>query len=416
MPLSLFWLVSTGVFAFDRADPGSRAALGCSARYSLLGVMDATLDGRMLAASTEITLVALSAADPDVVLPMVARKAADLTAADLCLLMVRTEDDRLTVEAAHGTGGFGDPVGVVLSARSAAARVARSGMPAVVDDLIDDPLTAPYVPRALRAYGPFAVAPFGTQQRRLGALAVYRRRGAASFNKVTVNVLTTFAAQAGLAMVLAEGATARQRIAVYQERERIARDLHDGIVQRLYGAGVQLEVLERHTSGRIDPSDSARLTETMRQIDHTIAEVRATVRTLRGADPETDGRAPGLADSVRSEVQIAGELLGRQPTLELAGDLADVPVAVADHARAALREALSNVVRHSGARTVLVRARRWASGLSLQVIDDGCGIPRDVATRGLRHLEERASAAEGRCVITSSPAGGTTVTWEVPLG
>ncbi|MGI8309354.1 GAF domain-containing protein [Saccharopolyspora hattusasensis] len=381
--------------------------------------MDSTLARRMLAASTEITRAALSAEDPDAVLPLVVRRAAELAEADLGVVTVRADDGRLTVEAAYGAptaiGPLADPVGTVLSSRSAAARVARSGVPVVVDDLIDDPLTAPYVPASLRVYGPFAVAPFGTRERRLGALAVYRRRGASTFTRVAVDVLTSFAAQAGLALVLAEGSTARQRIAVYQERERIARDLHDVIVQRLYATGVQLEVLERRLSGRLDTADAARLSETMEQIDQAIAEVRATARTLRSADPEIPAHAPLLDDSMRSEVQIAGELMGRPPRLEIDGDFSDVPVPVADHARAALREALSNVVRHAGAQTVLVRVRRLDSGLLLQVVDDGCGIPRDVSKRGLRNLEERAVAAGGRCVITSSPDSGTTVTWEVPL-
>lgn len=388
-------------------------------RYSLESVMDSTLARRMLTASTEITRVALSAEDPETVLPLVVRRAAELAEADLGVVTVRSDDGRLTVEAAYGapsaTGPLADPVGTVLSSRSAAARVARSGVPVVVDDLIDDPLTAPYVPASLRVYGPFAVAPFGTRERRLGALAVYRRRGASTFNRVAVDVLTSFAAQAGLALVLAEGSTARQRIAVYQERERIARDLHDVIVQRLYAAGVQLDVLQRRVAGSLDTPDADRLAETVEQIDQAIAEVRATARTLRSADPETPTQAPALDDSIRSEVQIAGELLGRPPKLEIDGDLTDVPVPVADHARAALREALSNVVRHSGARTVLVRVRRSEPGLRLQVVDDGCGIPRDVSKRGLRNLEERAAAAGGRCTLTSSPDSGTTVTWEVPL-
>jgi len=380
--------------------------------------MDSMLARRMLAASTEITKAALSAEDPDAVLPLVVRRAAALAEADLGLVMVRADDGRLTVEAAHGAPTApesSDPVGAVLSARSAAARVARSGVPVVVDDLIDDPLTAPYVPSALRVYGPFAVAPFGTRERKLGALAVYRKRGAPTFTRVAVEVLTGFAAQAGLALVLAEGSTARQRIAVYQERERIARDLHDVIVQQLYGAGMQLEVLDRRLAGQLDPADAARLTEAMDQLDQTIAEVRATVRTLRSADPETPAHAPDLADSMRSEVQIAGELLGRPPKLEIDGDLTGVPVAIADHARAALREALSNVVRHSGAKTVLVRVHRGEEAMRLQVVDDGCGIPRDVTKRGLRHLEERAAASGGRCTIASSPDSGTTVTWEVPV-
>lgn len=388
-------------------------------RYSLESVMDSTLARRMLTASTEITRVALSAEDPEAVLPLVVRRAAELAEADLGVVTVRSDDGRLTVEATYGapsaTGPLADPVGTVLSSRSAAARVARSGVPVVVDDLIDDPLTAPYVPASLRVYGPFAVAPFGTRERRLGALAVYRRRGASTFNRVAVDVLTSFAAQAGLALVLAEGSTARQRIAVYQERERIARDLHDVIVQRLYAAGVQLDVLQRRVAGSLDAADGDRLAETVEQIDQAIAEVRATARTLRSADPETPAQAPALDDSIRSEVQIAGELMGRPPKLEIDGDLTDVPVPVADHARAALREALSNVVRHSGARTVLVRVRRSEAGLRLQVVDDGCGIPRDVSKRGLRNLEERAAASGGRCTLTSSPDSGTTVTWEVPL-
>jgi signal transduction histidine kinase len=403
----------------------NRIAANCSESYNLEYEMDSHLARRTLAASTEITKIALSAEDAGMVLPLVVRRAAALTEADLGLVMVLSEDGRVTVEAAHhgsaAPGPAGDPLGAVLSARSAAAKVARSGVPVVVDDLLDDPLTAPYVPSSLRVYGPFAVAPFGTRERRLGALAVYRRRGANTFTRAAVDVLTSFAGQAGLALVLAEGATARQRIAVYQERERIARDLHDVIVQRLYAAGVQLQLLDRRLSSRLEPPDAARLGEAMDQLDQTLAEVRATVRTLRYADPTHPAEAPNLEDSIRAEVQIAGELLGQPPELEIEGDLTDVPVDVADHTRAALREALSNVVRHAGARTVLIRIQRSASclagtpGLRLQVIDDGCGIPRDIAKRGLRNLEERAAESGGRCEISSSADSGTTVTWEAPL-
>lgn len=386
-------------------------------------LMDPSLATRTLAASTEIITAALSGDDSDVVLPLVARTSASLTEADLGLIMVRAADGRVTVEAAHrgrwGSAQPADLVGTVLSARSVAARVARSGVPAVVDDFTLDPRTAPFVPPALREYGPFAVVPFGTRERRLGALAVYRRRGARPFEPVAVDVLASFAAQAGLGVVLAEGSTARQRVAVYQERERLARDLHDVVIQRLYAAGVRLDVLGRRLGDRLDADDQARLADAVDQLDQTIAEVRATVRALRSADPGSDGESvkqPDLLDSVRAEVEIAGELLGTPPRLEVHGDVGELPTSVADHARAALREALSNVVRHSGARSCWVRLRCDAAGLRLQVADDGCGIPRGVAKRGLRHLEERATAAGGRCTITSSPDSGTTITWEVPLG
>nr|WP_199440699.1 GAF domain-containing sensor histidine kinase [Umezawaea beigongshangensis] len=375
--------------------------------------MDAPLASRVLAASTEITSAALAGDDPDAVLPLVVRRAAALAEADLGLAMLSADDGSLTVEASYGHSG-GNPVGTVLSPRSAAARVARSGVPVVAADFTTDPRTAPFVPRGLGGYGPFAVAPFGTRERKIGALAVYRRRGSDPFTSETVDLLTAFAAQAGLAVVLAEGSTARQHVAVYQERERIARDLHDVIIQRLYAAGVQLDLLGRRLGKRLLPPEKERLAEAVDQLDETIAEVRATVRALRSADPAGPEHAD-LLDSVRAEVRTAGELLGFPPDLEVHGDPADLPGDLADHARAALREALSNVVRHSGANAVSVLLRRDPSGLLLRVSDDGCGIPPDVTRRGLRHLQERARSSGGTFTVDSSPRTGTTLTWQVPV-
>ncbi|GAA3431607.1 histidine kinase [Kutzneria kofuensis] len=373
-------------------------------------IMDPALASRTLQVATEITNAALSGEDPDAVLPLVVRGAADLAGAHLCLVGVRGEDDKLTVEAAYG--GV-DPVGTVLSSRSVAARVARGGEPVMVNDFTSDPSTAPFVPPILRLYGPFAVVPFGTSERRLGALAVYRRRGHEPFGPATVDVLNSFAAQAGLALVLAEGATARERVAVYQERERIARDLHDVIIQRLYGAGVQLDLLSRQLGNKLSPTEGKRLADAVDQLDQTIAEVRATVRSLRNTDPLYP--SPALLETARAEVATAGELLGFAPSFEIHGDFTDVPPTVADHARAALREALSNVVRHSGANAVTVSLCRDDKGLRLKVVDNGCGIPPGVARRGLLHLEERAEAAGGTCVVESSARTGTSVRWEVPL-
>ncbi|QFZ16148.1 GAF domain-containing sensor histidine kinase [Saccharothrix syringae] len=369
---------------------------------------------RVLAASTEITSAALAGDDPDAVLPLVVRSAVELAEADLGLAMVTADDGTMTVEASSGEASSGDddPVGVVLSSRSSAARAARTGVPVVADDFTTDPRTAPYVPKALRGYGPFAVAPFGTRERRIGALAVYRRKGAPPFRPDTVDVLAAFAAQAGLAVVLAEGSTARQRVAVYQERERIARDLHDVIIQRLYATGVQLDLLDRRL--KLEGREARRLAEAVDQLDQTMAEVRATVRALRSADPGSPAEAD-LRRSVLAEARTAGELLGFEPEVRTEGDLVDVPAELADHARAALREALSNVVRHSGARRVGIAVRRTPDRLDLEVTDDGCGIPRGVAKRGLRHLGERALAAGGACEITSSPRTGTTIHWHVPL-
>lgn len=377
--------------------------------------MEPRLATRTLSASTEIAKAALSSDDPAAMLRVIVQSAAELAEADLGLLMVSSADGTLTVEAAAGeTPPYAaDPVGIVLSARSSAARVARGGVPVAVDDFTTDPRTAPFVPKALRRYGPFAVAPFGTPDRRLGALAMYRRHGKKPFQDNTVDVLTAFAAQAAVVLVLAEGATARQHIAVYQEREHLAQDLHDVIVQRLYGTGMQLDLLQRKISGQLPEEHAKRLADAVDQLDATIDEVRATVKALRSADPlETE--VPPLDETVQSEVRTAGELLGCSPTVNITGDTATIPPSTADHARAALREALSNVVRHSGARSLHVAVLADAKRLRLQVSDDGCGIPDGVARRGLRNLADRATAAGGRCVIDSSARNGTTVIWQVP--
>ncbi|MET8993593.1 histidine kinase [Amycolatopsis sp. NPDC004169] len=306
--------------------------------------------------------------------------------------------------------------GLALPADSAAGQVARGGEPVSSADFTVDPRTAPYVPAELHGYGPFAAAPFGSGGRVLGSLTVYRKRGREPFSAGTVEMLVAFAAQAGVVLALAEGANARHRVALYEERERIARELHDVIVQRLYGAGMQLDRVRRNMRKRFAQADGARLSDAIDQLDQTIEEIRGTVRALRSPEPRHDTGTPtDLAESARGEVRIAGELLGYPPTLELSGEFADIPAERADHIRAALREALSNVVRHSGASETRVTLTRDSRGVKLRVRDNGSGVPQGVATRGLRHLAERADAAGGKFFLNSSPSLGTLVAFDLPL-
>ncbi|GAB3356157.1 histidine kinase [Amycolatopsis echigonensis] len=406
----------------------SGLGLGSALRSELL--MDPTLAARALSAATEITSTALSGDDPEGVLETVVARAVELADADLGLAMVSADDGRVVVEAAYGVDGSlaevptgegeGAPVGelrgLTLETDSAAGQVARGSEPIAAEDFIVDPRTAPYVPDELRGYGPFAAAPFGSGGRVLGALTVYRRQGRDPFSAGTVEMLAAFAAQAGVVLALAEGANARHRVTLYQERERIARELHDVIVQRLYGTGMQLDRVRRNMRKRFAQADGARLSDAIDQLDQTIEEIRGTVRALRSPEPRHDPSSPtDLAESARGEVRIAGELLGYPPTLELSGEFADIPAERADHIRAALREALSNVVRHSGASETRVTLTRDAEGVKLRVRDNGSGVPQGVATRGLRHLAERADAAGGRFFLNSSPSLGTLVAFDLPL-
>ncbi|EHK84181.1 histidine kinase with GAF domain-containing protein [Saccharomonospora azurea SZMC 14600] len=379
--------------------------------------MEPNLAARALAAATEITASALSDVDPGTVLGTVVRHSAELADADLGLVMVRSDDGSVTVESAYGAD-HRDLLGVVLPAESAAGRVAAGGETVVTDDVTSDPRTSRFVPDVLHSYGPFAAASFGQGGRLLGALTVYREKGAEPFAPETIEVLTAFAGQAGVVLALAEGANARHRLTLYEERERIARELHDVIVQRLYAAGMQLDRVRRRMRWRFAQADGARLGEAIDQLDATIEEIRGTVRELRTTEIEPRepvAKETDLAESARGEVRIAGELLGYPPTLELSGELADIPAERADHVRAALREALSNVVRHSGASEVRVTLHRDDAGVRLRVRDNGCGVPRDVAKRGLRYLAERAEGAGGTFSVNSSPSMGTLVAFDLPL-
>ncbi|MTD56379.1 GAF domain-containing sensor histidine kinase [Amycolatopsis pithecellobii] len=375
--------------------------------------MEPTLAAHALSAATDITTAALSGDEPDAVLASVVRKAIEFAKADLGLVMVHTEDGRVSVEAGAGSDTT-DVRGLLLPAESAAGQVARGGETVVADDFTVDPRTAPHVPDELRGYGPFAAVPFGAGGRVLGALVVYRRHGAETFSPGTVEMLSAFAAQVGVVLALAEGANARHRVTLYEERERIARELHDVIVQRLYAAGMQLDRVRRRMRKRFAGTDATRLGEAIDQLDQTIQEIRATVHSLRSPAPEAEPKTD-LAESARGEVRIAEELLGFPPTLELSGEFADIPTERADHIRAALREALSNVVRHSGASETRVTLHRDAREVRLRVRDNGAGVPKDVATRGLRHLAERAKSAGGKFYLNSSPSLGTLVAFDLPL-
>jgi len=194
--------------------------------------MDPTLASRALSATTDIATRALAGDDSDAVLESVVWAAAELAEAELGLVMVRGTDDTVVVEAASG-GWTGRLRGLMLPAESVAGTLARGGDPVVTEEFTTDPRTAPYVPEPLAGYERFAAAPFGSGGRVLGALTVYRGSEAEPFTTATVDLLSAFAAQAGMVLALAEGANARERVGLYEERERIARELHDVIVQRL---------------------------------------------------------------------------------------------------------------------------------------------------------------------------------------
>jgi len=246
-------------------------------------------------------------------------------------------------------------------------------------------------------------------------LTIGRLHGAAPFPPAQVDVVASFAAQAGVALELAASQAEAKRLSLYEDRDRIARDLHDLVIQRLYATGMSLE----GTMPMITrPEVASRITNAVDAMDMTIKDIRATIFQLQARD--NADRWDLRSDIVRLVEEMTA-LLGFAPSLRLGAGLGgDIGPEVGEQALAALREALSNAARHAAATRVDVTVDLCADRiLTVQVTDDGAGIPADGRRSGLRNLASRADKLGGELLLgpadpdASQP--GTRLEWRVPL-
>jgi signal transduction histidine kinase len=246
----------------------------------------------------------------------------------------------------------------------------------------------------------------------LGVLLVARFTGAPPFTEVEIELVRRFGVDAALAVEFGRAERDRGRLALLEDRDRIARDLHDLVIQRLFAIGLGLEGLGR--SG-IPPAAADRMSGFVRELDRTIKDVRDTIFSLQ-EPPERRG-------SLRSELlRLALDtvpVLGFEPRTGFSGPLDSVvPDAVRADLLATLREALSNVARHARAGAVSVDVSVDASGrqLTLVVVDDGVGVPvRPGRRSGLNNLARRAERWDGGLAVRRVPAGGTRLEWTARL-
>lgn len=222
----------------------------------------------------------------------------------------------------------------------------------------------------------------------------------------TRGLMTGFAEQAGLALDRLQALSDRADLAVLSDRERIARDLHDLVIQRLFATGMSLEVLRR----QLRPDGQERLDRSIADLDTTIRDIRSTIFRLQS--PVGSARA-----RVAAVVEEAVVALGFRPTLRSAGHVdTSVDDELASDLEAVLRELLSNVARHARASCVTVDLRAGASTLELVVVDDGVGIDASRPQSGLANAADRARRRGGAVRILDEDPHGTSVTWSVPLG
>ncbi|MFU8840230.1 MAG: GAF domain-containing protein [Nitriliruptoraceae bacterium] len=226
-------------------------------------------------------------------------------------------------------------------------------------------------------------------------------------------LLTSFAGQVNVAWSFERAQAQVQHLSVIADRERIGRDLHDTVIQRLFATGLSLQAGQRKVVDR--PAVHDRLERAVDDIDGIVREIRATIFALQSAGDDERGVRAQVLDVVEELTDV----LPCSPRVRFDGPIDTVVGGeVRDHLLPVIREALTNVAKHADARDIELELAADPGGVRLCITDDGVGIGPDAARGtgfGLTNLRERAEALGGRFVIASEgPDGGTVVRWTVP--
>ena len=382
-------------------------------------------------AVTEIDNAVLSGADPGEVLEMVASRARMLADAAAAVVALPSRDGHLVVEivdvgddgASRGgrwTVNRSEPielhpevlrrlVGRVITEESVLAHAFVEGTTQLQDAVVIPP---EHEGDPESVFGPGLVLPLRTPSRVLGTLALLRAEGGVPFDREAQELSEAFATQAAVTMVLAEARHEHERLVIYEDRDRIARDLHDLVIQRLFATGMSLQGVAR-IPGAPD-AVAERVGRAVDDLDATIKEIRQTIFALH--EP-VDGPATGVRGRVLKEAARAASLIGASPAVRFAGAIDTmVPERVGEHLIAALREALSNTARHARAGQVDVLVALEDEDVVLTVSDDGIGIREGGRRSGLTNLRVRAEALGGSCTVArAGDSGGTLLVWRAPV-
>jgi signal transduction histidine kinase len=410
---NLYLTEKRGGTDFDDEDEAVLVALAAAAGVAIENARlydEARRQQRWLQASADVTQRLLSEAGTDEVLALVTQQALEISGADLVALALPARNrSQLVIEYAAGEGAAA-AIGLVLPVHgSASGLVLDSGKPLSMTDFSGDERVAP-VAREHLHLGPAVVVPLGAPGNVGGILTAGRRPGSMPLAPSAVEMLISFAAQAGIGLELAEHRKDAERFAVFEDRDRIARDLHDLVIQRLYATGMSLE----GTAALIGESEPGRrVSAAVDALDETIKEIRSAIFSLHSRPA---AEQPGLRARILDVVEQMTATLGFAPELRMAGRLDErVPADSGEHLLGALREALSNAAWHASASRVEVTVQA-GSDLMLLVRDNGTGIKKTGHRSGLANLQERASLLGGALRIgPAAGGGGTELEWRVPL-
>jgi two-component system, NarL family, sensor histidine kinase DevS len=408
---NLYLTEKQGGGQFDEEDEAVVTALAAAAGVAIENARlyeEARRRQRWLQASDEVTRRLLSGAHPGDVLDLVTQQVLEMSGADLAVLALpEGEHHQLVVRHAAGADAA-RARGLALPDTSLSAEVLATGEPVTLEEFSRDERVA-QVARERMTLGPAVIFPLGGVGNVRGVLTVGRRPGSMPLPHAAMEMVDSFAAQAGVALELADARRDAEQVTVLQDRERIARDLHDLVIQRLYATGMSLQAAMPLISR---PEVADRVSRAVDALDDTIGDIRSAIFALQ---TRQDVKQASLREQV---LQIIDEMtgpVGFEPSLSLTGDLSErVPDDIAANMLVALRESLSNAARHAEASRIDVIVE-VGSDLILVVRDNGVGL-RDVTRRsGLANLAERAEHLGGTLKVGAADGNGTELHWQVPL-
>jgi signal transduction histidine kinase len=408
---NLYLAEKLGAAEFTADDEAILLALAAAAGVAIENARlfeESRLRERWQRASAEINTQLLGGASADEALRLIVQRVRELSTSDCALIMLVDRDapELLVTRAAAGEHGD-ELIGLTIStAEPEVAEILASDTVTVIPDLAD-----------LRSglgveghgYGPALTVSLGATNRASGLLLALRAKGGDPFALEQVPMLASFADQTALALEIVDKQRTQRQLDLLADRDRIAGDLHDHVIQRLFATGMSLQGGIRRVT---DPEARRRVIRAVEQLDETVREIRTTIFDLHSS---ADDRAISLRRRMLDTVAEASADGPVSPSIRINGAVDTlVPADLGEHAVAVLREGVSNAVRHARASAIIVTVEAGAE-LIVDVLDDGVGLPPSVARSGLLGLEQRATRCGGTCSVAPGPSGGTRLTWRVPL-
>ncbi|TQM36623.1 GAF domain-containing protein [Pseudonocardia cypriaca] len=364
--------------------------------------------GEWLQASATITRQLLSPDEEHAHAPLqlIARRCLDVADADLVTVALPDGGELRIEEVADSGEQYLRGVRLAV-AGSLLGRVFTTGRPVRMPHL-DDGAERAALSAGHLDVGPVLVVPLLGAAGPRGVLAAVREHGRIGFTDTDLDMASSFANHAAIAVELAEARAKQQRAAMLDERDRIAADLHDQVIQRLFAAGLSLQSVAM-SLGQGRTTD--RILATVADLDATISQIRTTIFELH--DQRSSG-PDGLRARLVDVATDAAKALGFDPSVRFDGPVDTVPSETADDLVAVLREALTNVARHARARSASVELSVGREQVNLCVHDDGIGFTATSRASGLANMHRRAERHQGECQVVQRRPSGTTVRWTVP--